>query len=152
MRTVTALFETKADAERARDALRAVQLGDKIEIHEGAGADTLGTNDPVDIVEWLGGLFSGHRDKHLYGEGIRRGHCLVTARVEDAGESRATQILESAGALNLHDAHRDWRADGWNEPPESGGVYGAETELDAEPAAPVYQLMGVRVRVYPVDG
>jgi hypothetical protein len=152
MQTVTALFETRADAERARDELSAAQVSDQIEIHDQASAEIHGTQDHFDIVDWLGSLFSGHRDKHLYGEGIRRGHYLVTARIADVGEPRAIQILESAGALNLHDAHQDWRSDGWSGAPESGGVFGAETESDAEPAAPVYQLMGVRVRVYPVDG
>ena len=161
MRTVTALYETRADAEHARDALRAAHLGDPIDIHDQATAEAVGVEGHRDFVEWLGGLFSGHHDKHFFGEGVRRGHVLLTAKVDDYSESRAAEILDNAAPLNLDDAHRDWQAEGWAPPsstaaadatPGKGGVFGAEEEPDAEPAAPVYQLFGVRVRVYPVDG
>jgi len=160
-RTVTALYKTRADAEQAREALRAAHVGDPIEIHDRSAAGSAGVEGHRDFVEWLGGLFSGHDDKHLYGEGLRRGHYLLTTTVDDFSETRAAEILDNTGPINLDDAHRDWQADGWTPPtsaavgnraPETGGVFGAEEEPDAEPAAPVYQLIGVRVRVYPVDG
>jgi hypothetical protein len=154
-RTVTALYDTKAQAERVRDALVAAHLGDHVEIRDQAGADkakgdkTEGGEGHRDIFEWLGDLFSGHPDTHVYGEGLRRGHVLLTATVEDFNEIRAAELLDADAPVDLNKAQKDWRAEGWAPRTDAVASVGdaatpaGDDALETEP-------VGVRVRVYAV--
>jgi hypothetical protein len=135
-RTVTALYETKAQAERVRDALVAAHLGDHVEIRDQDGE----TRGHRDIVEWLGDLFGGHADRETYGEGLRRGHFLLTAKVEDFNEIRAAELLDADAPVDLDHAEKAWRAEGWAPSP-------AATPAAADPA-PDAASAGVRIRVY----
>ena len=110
-RTITALYETQAEAERVRDALVTAKLGQHVDIHtqEAAAAPAKGG-----VVEWLSGLFRGHHDSHLYAEGLRRGHVLLTVKVDDLNETRAAEIMDAAAPVPLHEAERSWRAQGWS--------------------------------------
>jgi hypothetical protein len=137
-RTVTALYETKAQAERVRDALVAAHLGGHVEIRDEAD----GKHDSRDIVEWLGDLFGGHKDSHVYGEGVRRGHILLTATVDDFDEIRAAELLDADAPVDLNHAEQSWRAEGWA--PKAGVATPAgEAAADAD-------LAGARVRVYTI--
>ena len=52
-------------------------------------------------------------EAHAYAEGVRRGHILVTAKVDDSVAARASQILDSHGALDVQDRASNWRERGW---------------------------------------
>jgi hypothetical protein len=56
---------------------------------------------------WLSALFGGHDDHHLYAEGLRRGHVLVIAKVDELDETRAAIIMEAA-AMNLGALAATW--------------------------------------------
>jgi hypothetical protein len=119
-RTLTAFYRTRAEAQKVSDALAEASLGADVEIiDQTARAEHA---EHHGFSEWLGGLFGGHDDKHAYEEGLRRGHFLLTAKVDDLKETRAAEILYAAGPLDLQDAQRAWRADGWE------GPYGAVDE------------------------
>jgi hypothetical protein len=146
-RTITAFYETRAAAQKVADALKAANLGAEIEIVDQTAADAHPHHH--DFIQWLGGLFAGHEDKHVYGEGLRRGHFLLTAKVDELKETRAAEILEAANPLNLQEAQSTWRAEGWRGP-------------DAQPLSPASEgtqgravrVIGVTVRSYslePVD-
>ena len=111
-RTVTALYETQAQAEAARDALRAAHLGDDVEIRDQTG-DAAAEEHHHGLTGWLKGLFGGHPDRHVYGEGLRRGHYLLAAKVDELNEIRAATILDNAGPVDLHQAETSWRNEGW---------------------------------------
>lgn len=115
-RTVTALYESREEAERARDALVAAHLGAEVEIcdsqHKEAKRHHRGVGG------WLSDLFGGHHDHHLYAEGLRRGHVLLTAKVDELNETRAAVIMDAA-AMNLAAAEQAWRGEGWK--PETAG-------------------------------
>jgi hypothetical protein len=146
-RTITAFYETRAAAQKVADALKAANLGAEIEIVDQTAADAHPQHQ--DFIEWLGGLFAGHEDKHAYGEGLRRGHFLLTAKVDDLKETRAAEILESANPLNLQEAQRTWRAEGWRGP-DATPLAPAPTATEAPPV----RIIGVTVRSYslePVD-
>jgi hypothetical protein len=102
-RTVTALYETQAEAERVRDALKAAGLGDDVEVHDRDADDARGHLD----------LFGGHHDSHLYAEGLRRGHVLLTAKVDDLNETRAAEIIDAEAPVDLTAAEKKWREEGW---------------------------------------
>ena len=109
-RTVTALYETREEAERVRDALKAAHLGDEVKICD--QADEEAKRHHRGLAGWLSDLFSGHPDHHLYAEGLRHGHVLVTAKVDDLNETRAAVIMDAA-AMNLGAAEKSWSDEGW---------------------------------------
>jgi hypothetical protein len=120
-RTVTALYETREEAEKAREALIAAHICKPDEVvicdqnHEEAKRHHRG------LLGWASDLFGGHHDHHLYAEGLRRGHVLLTAKVDELNETRAAVIMDTA-AIDLAAVERIWRGEGWNPaepPPES---------------------------------
>ena len=138
-RTVTALYETQAQAEAARDALVAAHLGDDVEIRDQTHDDTVSDDrgDHADAGEghhgfgdWLKNLFGGHPDHHVYGEGLRRGHFLLAAKVDELNEIRAATILDNAGPVDLHKAETNWRNDGWSPQAEAHDELGDSDIVD----------------------
>ncbi len=164
-RTLTALYQTREQAERVRDQLVAAHLGDQISISDQAAAESGGHRD---IVEWIGGLFGGHDDRHLYAEGLRRGHVLLTVKVDDLNETRAAGLLDAAGPIDLDHAETSWRPENWTPRPIpvstwSGAKRAEQGVPDAEPppatrdgyrgdASPEQTRLGsfrmLRVRIY----
>jgi hypothetical protein len=131
-RTVTALYKTRAEADRVRDALVAANLGGHVTIRDQGDEDD----------SRLRVAFDGHDDSRLYAEGLRRGHVLLTARVDDLKEIRAAEILDAEAPVNLEDANRSWRGDGWTPTTRDGRI--ALAEETAREAGP----MGACVRIY----
>lgn len=155
-RTVTALYETQSQAERVGAALVAAKLTDEVDIHDQT-AEAAGKFKPQHRTfgEWLSDLFGGHHDSHLYAEGLRRGHVLLTAKVDDLNETRAAEIMDAEAPLDLGDAEVNWRREGWqpavaptpDAPPEletaQSDVSAPSRGPYAEPAVP-----GSSVRAY----
>jgi hypothetical protein len=128
-RTVTALFQTQAQAEGARDALRAAHLGDNVDIREPTNEEST-TKEPDGLGRWLKNLFGGHPDHHVYGEGLRRGHFLLAAKVDELNEIRAATILDNAGPVDLHRAETNWRNEGWSPQSEAHEELLEEDQVD----------------------
>jgi hypothetical protein len=131
-RTVTALYETRAQANDVRDALVAARLGDHVDIRDQSGSDSGDARGKRDIVEWLGDLFGRHNDGQVFGEGLRRGHFLLSARVDDLNEIRAATILDAATPIDLRKAEAAWRGEGWT------------STAPADTSAPRIVWLGVR--------
>jgi hypothetical protein len=143
-RTLTALYRTRAEAQNVSDALKNANLGADVQIVDQTAADA--HPEHRDFVAWLGGLFDGHEDKHAYEEGLRRGHFLLTAKLDELKETRAAEILYAAGPLDLQDAQRAWRAEGW-EGPYAGAYEPASPGADAQPSI----IIGHSVRSYSLE-
>ncbi|HWF01904.1 MAG TPA: hypothetical protein VG248_19055 [Caulobacteraceae bacterium] len=139
-RTVSALYESRDEAERVVQALKSAGLGEDVDICDKEGSTSAGLHREEGHHGWLSKLFGGHRDAHVYGEALRRGHVLVSAKVEETNETRAAQILDSA-ALDVSDRERAWTADGWQAPADGAAATQAQNEErssaqdDAEAAA-----------------
>jgi uncharacterized protein (TIGR02271 family) len=103
-RTVTALYDSRAEAEEARARLSSEVNADVEIIDQSTQSGGRGTQD-YDISE---------DDRHAYGEGLRRGGYLLCARVE-TGESadRIVSILEESTSVDLDERQQSWRNDGW---------------------------------------
>jgi len=107
-RTVTALYDTRAEAEAARQRLSSeVNLSDaKIidqDSHSSGSAD--GSLNHVPMT---------HEDRHAYGEGLRRGGFMLCAEVgghEDA--DKIVRLLEESGSVDFDQRQEEWRQDGW---------------------------------------
>ena len=118
-RTVTALYETRAQAEQVQAALVAAHLGDDVDIREDSETAKEGEPQHRDFKTWLSDLMGGHHDQHVYIEGVRRGHFMLSAKVDELSETRAAEILDAAAPVDLESAQTNWRAEGWTSPAET---------------------------------
>jgi uncharacterized protein (TIGR02271 family) len=120
-RTVTAMFNSRAEAERAAQQL-ATELSinrSMVRISPEAGATDTGVEDSRPYQEtgfWasLKDLFLPEEDRHTYAEGLRRGGVLVSATVDESQVDRAADVLEGAGAVDLDQQEASWRQSGWS--------------------------------------
>jgi len=126
--TVTAFFDSRADADAAVSRLReAGFVGDDVRLLPGHERDPGGAEPPVRSALADGGtgfwyglteLFLPDRDRSLYAEGLRRGGYLVSVRTGESDHDRAVEILEEAGTIDMDEREASWRAQGWQEEPE----------------------------------
>ena len=79
----------------------------------GAPDATMATNDRS-FWEELKGLFLPAEDRYAYAEGLRRGGLVVSVHTEEATYSRALEILDRDGAVDLDQREASWRGEGWS--------------------------------------
>ncbi|MFL5237512.1 MAG: YsnF/AvaK domain-containing protein [Rhizomicrobium sp.] len=147
-RIISALYDSRADAELACNQLRAAGVPDSdIEIHEQDGIE------PGREQGFLAGLKEtfGLEDSHAYAEGVRRGHYLVTARLQDGYADEATAILESSRAVDFDSKQKEWRASGWKAAEASQGETIPVVEENLSVGKREINRGGVRVRSYVVE-
>lgn len=147
-RTITALFDSRTDAEAARSRLTAanidagnVRIVDQDEAgsmggYGAYGSDTTSssTSTSTDTTGsghgfWasLKDAFVPHEDRHTYNEGIRRGGVMLYASVDDDDVDRAIDLLEQTGSVNLEEREQSWRSEGWaGYSPSTAGATGAD--------------------------
>ncbi len=117
---VTAFFDTKAAAEKAKVEVLALGLGeDTVSITEGQGStgytgqrSTVGTTNEG---FWgsLKNVFAPEEDKHAYAEGLQRGGYLLTVHTSEAHYDRVLHILDHEGAVDMNEREAEWRKEGW---------------------------------------
>ncbi|WP_237481848.1 DUF2382 domain-containing protein [Lichenibacterium dinghuense] len=126
--TITAFYETRDYADRAAEKLRqsGIPASDVIVSPDTArdeyglyGDDRTAVDTPRKTGFWasLEELFGGTDDHHVYAEGVRRGHVLLTAHVADAQLDRAIAIVEEHGSIDLDEHEETWRSEGWTGAP-----------------------------------
>ena len=101
-RTVTALYDTTAEAEAARQRLSAAVDVERVRVIDQGSSHAL--NDyPI-----------ASEDRHAYGEGLRRGGALLCAKVDGHEDAdRIVRALEETGSVDLDDRQQSWRNEGW---------------------------------------
>ena len=117
-KTITAFFDTPAEAERAAHGLATGVGGVR-----GAVYDARRSGD-------FSRLSIPGEDRALYGEGVRRGGAVLHAQVPDHRFEAAADALEAAGAVDIDQRAAAWRQEGW-----TGGAAAAAAE--AEPVVPI---------------
>lgn len=166
-RTITALYDTHDAAESAKQRLTAMSISD-IDIHdEGSATGMASTGGSMKseggMVAGLKNLFGSHDDSHAYAEGLRRGHFLLTAKVDESRTDAVIEALESTGAIDLDTAQAGWKQSGWTAPattPATAATTGMAADRDA--AIPIVEERlvvgkrevergGMRVRSYVVE-
>ncbi len=109
-RTVTALYDTKADAEAARERLSSavdVEGRAKIIDQSSMGGDQ-GSSD-------FNSVPLSHEDRAAYGEGLRRGGFMLCAQVdEDEDADKIVSVLEQTSGVDLEERQTSWRNEGWS--------------------------------------
>lgn len=119
-RTITAMFDTRAEAERAAEALRGLGIGaSDVRVHaaETGSSGTTGTASSTQdrgLFASIADLFVPDDDRATYSEGMRRGATLVSAQVEERNMHAAMDALEAAGAVDLDEREANWRSEGWS--------------------------------------
>ena len=131
--TITAMFDTRADAEAAKERLKTSNVdADHIHIHDksSAGYQEQGHSTHAEPGIWasIKNAFLPDEDRHTYEEGVRRGGAVLTADVDDDAVGRAIDVLEEAGSVDIDERANDWRQSGWNQPMAGAAASDAATE------------------------
>ncbi|MDB6088820.1 MAG: hypothetical protein JWN85_1604 [Gammaproteobacteria bacterium] len=118
MRKITAVYDSKPDAQAAQDRLLALGLPQEhMEIlDQGApgysGAST--TAEHKGLWASIKEMFIPDEDRRTFEESIRRGGYLLVASVEADQADAALEALEGSNAVDLERRQEQWRAEGWS--------------------------------------
>lgn len=121
-RTLSAMFDTRAEADRAVAALSAAGIADVVLTGgENPGYGSVPRDLSVDarshekgFFESIGDFFFPEEDRYAYAEGLTRGGYLVTVSNLDAAQyDAALDILDDEGAVDLDAREAEWRSEGW---------------------------------------
>ncbi len=107
--TLTALYDTRGDADTAAERLVAETGLARSDIT--VTAQDAGAAEEGGFLASLKNLFVPDQDRSTYAEAVRRGGFLLTARVEQGSAERAMDILEEHGAVDLEDRQQSWRTE-----------------------------------------
>ncbi|PZO65307.1 MAG: hypothetical protein DI498_09735 [Paracoccus denitrificans] len=122
-RSLSAMFDTRAEADRAVAALEAAGIADVVLTggeNEGYGSvsrDVQPDTRDADrgFFASLGDFFFPEEDRYAYAEGLNRGGYLVTVSNLQAGQyDAALDILDDEGAVDLEARETEWRSEGWS--------------------------------------
>jgi uncharacterized protein (TIGR02271 family) len=118
-RTITALFDSRSEAEAARTELAGrastVQIIDQQAAGGATSSDNSGTGASHGGGFWesIKHAFMPNEDRHAYEEGVRRGGYLVCATVDEGEADEVCSILERSGAVDFDGRQDSWRSEGW---------------------------------------
>jgi uncharacterized protein (TIGR02271 family) len=133
-RNVTALYDTRAEAEAARQRLSSEVSLDRIKIIDKDGGDS-GSG--------LGGLYLSNEDRHAYGEGLRRGGFLLCADVETGEDAdKIIRLLEESSSVDMDERQNGWRGEGWSPQAAAGAAGSAATVQGSASASATSQTSG----------
>lgn len=122
-RSLSAMFDTRAEADRAVEALRAAGIADVV-LTGGENSGYTGSaeeraegnrTEERGFFEALGDFFFPDEDRYVYAEGLNRGGFLVTVSNIPAHQyETALDILDDEGAVDLDARETEWRSEGWS--------------------------------------
>ena len=152
--TVTAFFETQAEADHARaDLVAAGFSAADIDVVTGEAAQSKAApHKDVGFFQALLDIFvfMPTDDRATYEEGLRRGGIALAVHTGPEGYERAIDILDRDGAVNLDERESSWKSDGWSPPaarPAGAGSTGFEGEQRHDPLVSGGANRDVRERI-----
>ena len=119
-RMVTALFDSRSDAENAIGRLVnagvpqdriGLMPGDESDASDDAGASSC--TEPRGFWGSLGDWLLPDEDRHVYAEGLSRGGYLISVTTGDEHYARVMAILDSEDAIDIDERVESWRSEGW---------------------------------------
>jgi len=111
-RTITAMFDSRSDAEEAKERLRKT-LGADARIIDQSSAQSDSSGESRGFWAGLKDAFMPDEDRHTYNEGIRRGGFMLCATVDETQADQACSVLESSSSVDLDSREQQWRKEGW---------------------------------------
>ena len=116
--TLVGMFDSLADAERAREMLLREPGLDAGSVHV-TDNESLTSRSTTDTGEHRGffarlfGLGDSDSTADTYSEAVRRGSAMLTVTLPDGADtSRVESLLESAGAIDVDERARSWQSQG----------------------------------------
>jgi hypothetical protein len=123
-RSVSAFFDSKADADEAASRIRAEGVPDSdIRIvagdsdgnrGDGSAANTEARGEKKGFWESLSDFFLPSEDRYAYAEGLSRGGYFVSVATNDANHARILDILDDEGTVDMDEREASWRSEGWS--------------------------------------
>lgn len=112
---LTALFDSRAYADRAIERLKAAGIRD-VRLLPGyeASEDAATTLDQSGFWAKLEDWFFPDDDRATYAEGLQRGGFLVSVDVDRERYDTAHEILDDDGTIDIDDRADLWRSEGWD--------------------------------------
>jgi uncharacterized protein (TIGR02271 family) len=135
--TITAMFDSRSDAEAAKARLESANVdAEHVHIHDksssGHREQGYSTHEDRGVWDSIKNAFLPDEDRHTYEEGLRRGGVLLTADVDDDRVDEAVRVLEGAGSIDIDDRSSQWRSSGWDySAPATGAGVGTGAALGA---------------------
>ena len=117
-RTVTALYDSRQDAESAKQRLASAVDVEKVQIfdQQSTGSSSSGerSSDSQEGGSWLSRLFLSDDDRPAFAEGVRRGGFMLCAEIDsDEDADRIVDILEQTSPVDLDERQESWKSEGW---------------------------------------
>jgi len=158
-RTITALFDTRADAEAGRQRLLEANLhADNVRIHDKSSVGDTGYSSHQEPGLWgsIKNAFLPDEDRHTYEEGVRRGGFLLTADVDEHQADEAVRALDEAhfNTVDIDERANQWKTEGWTAPAAgaaAGAITGAATATAATAATTATGAVGDEARFKVVE-
>jgi hypothetical protein len=117
MRAITAMFDSEADANSARQQLMDHGLDENqtrvLSQPPTSATSSDGSNERRGVFSSIKGLFHGHEHGAEYEEGVRRGGAVLIAVVDEDDIDEAIVIIDAAQPVDLSERAEQWRAEGW---------------------------------------
>jgi uncharacterized protein (TIGR02271 family) len=116
-RTITALFDSYADADAGRQRLLAADLDtDNVKIYDKSALGDTGHSSQEGGGIWAANknAFMPGEDRHVYEEGMRRGGFLLIADVDDDEADEAVAALNESHlkSVDIEDRAHQWKSQG----------------------------------------
>lgn len=111
--TVTAMYDTRQEAEAARERLSQRVDADHVKILDQSSSSSSGDGSSGGMWQSIKAAFMPDEDSHAYEEGMRRGGYLLCAEVDDENEAEAMRLLEETNSVDFEERQQGWRNEGW---------------------------------------
>ena len=120
-RTITAMFDSRSEAEAARERLTQSSIdAERVQIIDQSSSGSSGTSDNMQGTAHGQGFwasvkeaFMSDDDRYGYEEGIRRGGYLLCARVDEDRADEAIRLLDESNSVDFDQRQEQWRSEGW---------------------------------------
>jgi len=140
-RTVTAMFDSRSDAEAAQSRLQSAGIGaNDVQIMDqssqglnAGGSSSAGSSSGSSGHGFWSGVkdfFMADEDRYTYEEGVRRGGAVLVARVDEGNVDEAVRILEESSTVDIDEREQSWRQSGYQgyDADTMGGYYGRSNQ------------------------
>src|SRR5918997_3637781 len=171
--TIVLHFDSRSDAQKARDALVQAGIGlSSIRMLPEAETTSYTRSSTTTAYDhgkdeggfWasLGDLFLPDDDRYAYAEGMSRGGVTLAVTAEEGQIDRVSDIAERYGAVDMEEREASWRREGWtgytggtaaatSSAGASTGTRSASAEARGEEAIPIVEE-NLRVGKRQVEG
>lgn len=132
MRAITAMFDSEADANNARQQLMDRGLDEsQTRVLSQPPTDATRSDESTGrrgLFSSIKDLFQGHEHGAEYEEGVRRGGAVLIAVVDEEDIDEAIVIIDAAQPVDLNERAEQWRAEGWAGGSDGQGDSGEHVE------------------------